>query len=132
MERYSKKREAILACFRSTTVHPSAEWVYRQLKPQYPDLSLATVYRNIRELTAEGLLCSVGVVKDKERFDGRTDPHTHAVCIRCGGVADADGLFLPPELLEQVEKRLGFTADYAQLRLVGLCASCRREEEAEK
>ena len=42
-----RKREAILACLRDTTAHPSAEWVYEQLKPQIPDLSLGTVYRNL-------------------------------------------------------------------------------------
>ena len=31
-----RKREAILACLRDTTAHPSAEWVYEQLKPQIP------------------------------------------------------------------------------------------------
>ena len=43
---YSKKREAILAYLRSTDAHPTAECVYRQLKPSFPDLSLGTVYRN--------------------------------------------------------------------------------------
>ena len=38
--RYSKKREAILAAIQGTRCHPSAEWVYKQLKPQHPDLSL--------------------------------------------------------------------------------------------
>ena len=52
--RYSPKRDAILQCLRSTTCHPSAEWVYSQLKPKIPDLSLATVYRNLARFRAEG------------------------------------------------------------------------------
>ena len=52
--RHSPKREAILECLRSTTCHPSAEWVYAQLKPRIPDLSLATVYRNLARFRAEG------------------------------------------------------------------------------
>ena len=44
---YSKKREAILAYLRSTDAHPTAECVYRQLKPSFPDLSLGTVYRTL-------------------------------------------------------------------------------------
>lgn len=43
----SKKRDAILSCLCSTDTHPSAEWIYHRLKPQIPDLSLATVYRNL-------------------------------------------------------------------------------------
>ena len=32
-QRFSKKRQAILDVLASTTSHPSAEWVYMQLKP---------------------------------------------------------------------------------------------------
>ena len=50
--RHSPKREAILECLRSSICHPSAEWVYAQLKPRIPDLSLATVYRNLARFRA--------------------------------------------------------------------------------
>ena len=43
VRKHSKKRDAILSCLRGTDTHPSAEWVYARLKPQIPDLSLATV-----------------------------------------------------------------------------------------
>ena len=45
--RYSKKREAILQAIKNTDCHPTAEWVYQTLKPEHPDLSLGTVYRNL-------------------------------------------------------------------------------------
>ena len=47
VRKHSHKRDAILECLRCTTSHPTAEWVYTQLKPTIPDLSLATVYRNL-------------------------------------------------------------------------------------
>ena len=49
-QRFSKKREAILQVLRSTVCHPSAKWVFEQIQKQYPDISLATVYRNLRQL----------------------------------------------------------------------------------
>ena len=79
----SRKRDAILACVRATTCHPSAEWVYQRLKPTIPDLSLGTVYRNLSMFKDEGLVISVGTVGGLERFDGNTKPHTHFVCARC-------------------------------------------------
>ena len=45
--KHFRKRDAILTCLRETDVHPSADWVYAQLKPQIPDLSIGTVYRNL-------------------------------------------------------------------------------------
>ena len=80
----SRKREAILDCLRQTDVHPSAEWVYRRLKPRIPDLSLATVYRNLALFKQEGLICSLGVAQGLERFDGDTSPHVHFICTGCG------------------------------------------------
>ena len=47
-ENFSRKREAIYQTVCDTKVHPTAEWVYEALKPVYPDLSLGTVYRNLK------------------------------------------------------------------------------------
>jgi len=52
--RHSPKRDAILSVLRETKSHPSAEWIYAQLKPRHPDLSLGTVYRNLNLLADEG------------------------------------------------------------------------------
>ena len=57
--RYSPKRQAILECICSTDCHPSAEWVYAMLKPQIPDLSLATVYRNLARFREDGVVLAV-------------------------------------------------------------------------
>ena len=42
MRRHSRKRDAILHCIKESREHPSAEWIYTQLKPEHPDLSLGT------------------------------------------------------------------------------------------
>lgn len=128
MKRYSKKRQAIIDCLASTDEHPSAEWVYNKLKPQFPDLSLATVYRNINELKNEGRISSVGIVFDKERFDANTKPHTHAVCVRCGKIIDVGEVKLPPEVIDSAQKLTEFSISYADLRLVGICEECRKKE----
>ena len=60
--KHSRKRDAILDCMRNTTCHPTAEWVYQQLKPIYPDLSLGTVYRNLAMFKESGTIQSIGVV----------------------------------------------------------------------
>lgn len=124
MQRYSKKRQAILDCLCSTTTHPTAEWIYEQLRPLYPDLSFATVYRNLHQMQEDGLVRSVGIVDGHERFDGNTQPHSHVVCSRCGCVADMHSVTLPPELIAAAEAATGFSIPDASVRLVGLCAAC--------
>lgn len=81
--RYSKKREAILAAIQGTSCHPSAEWIYQQLKPSHPDLSLGTVYRNLIFFQERGDIRSVGVIQGQERFDAVVTPHSHFVCEYC-------------------------------------------------
>ena len=86
--KYSKKREAILEALRNTTEHPSAEMLYARLKPEFPDLSLGTVYRNLAMFIRDGDAVSVGTVAGQERYDADTHPHAHFICSECGRVLD--------------------------------------------
>lgn len=95
MQKHSRKRDAILACLQSTKSHPSAEWVYAQLKPTIPDLSLGTVYRNLAEFRRAGQIISVANVDGTERFDADVTPHTHFICRTCGAVIDLNEVTLP-------------------------------------
>lgn len=87
-QNYSRKRQAIYDLLVSTDIHPTAEWVYDTLKPVYPDLSLGTVYRNLKLLERNGMIRSVSVVNGCERYDARMTKHSHFVCRRCGKVTD--------------------------------------------
>ena len=101
--KHSRKRDAILACVRGTTCHPTAEWVYAQLKPEIPHLTLATVYRNPAIFKQDGEIISVGTVAGLERFDGNTAPHAHFVCTKCTGVYDVPQETLPEDFLKSAE-----------------------------
>ena len=120
---HSKKREAILAKIRSTTSHPTAEWVYHELKGEIPDLSLATVYRNIRLFKEDGEIISVGTVNGQERFDGTTAPHGHFVCTDCSAVID----FADPAEHTEVRAHLentGCRVSRVDLVAYGTCMAC--------
>ena len=125
VRKHSRKRDAILACLRSTTCHPTAEWVYQQLKPAIPDLSLGTVYRNFNLFQQEGKLISVGVVNGLERFDACTVPHAHFICTHCGAVIDVDTVDPSEHLIAQVE--CGAVRE-CTLTFSGICNSCIRTD----
>jgi len=128
-KRYSKKREAILELLRGTDIHPSAEWVFQQLKPIYPDLSLGTVYRNLTAFRQEGLITSVGVVKGQERFDATVEPHTHFFCSECGGVIDLNEIATPSEMAQAADETYGVRVDRCQLSFEGKCKACLNREK---
>jgi Fur family peroxide stress response transcriptional regulator len=133
--KHSGKRDAILRIIRSTSSHPGAQWVYERLKPLIPNLSLATVYRNISLFREEGMVMSVGVVNGEERFDGVVDPHPHLVCRRCGKVIDLPcpavhltqvmGFCQPPE---ESQETTAFEVDYRRTVFYGRCGECRNNE----
>jgi Fur family peroxide stress response transcriptional regulator len=141
--KHSKKRDAILEAIRSTRSHPGAQWVYEQLKPVIPDLSLGTVYRNINFFQQEGLVVSLGVVHGEERFDGDVNPHPHLVCRHCGRVADlpCPNLETFKALLDQgflpFRDEIGngrdyFCVDFRWTVFYGLCGSCAEPYSLEK
>lgn len=126
--RHSTKRDAILDCIRMTDTHPSAEWVYQQLKPRIPGLSLATVYRNLTLFKSQGLIQSVGTVDGLERFDGNPAPHVHFVCRRCGQIRDLHEICVPSELAARAEALLGSRVLSTSLTFEGLCTGCTADQ----
>ena len=121
---YSRKREAILAKIRSTKSHPTADWVFQELRGEHPDLSLATVYRNIALFKEEGSVVSVGTVNGQERFDGSVHPHGHFVCRQCQAVIDIDSPTDQPEITAYLEDTQRFKVDRVDLTAYGLCQTC--------
>ncbi|MBS6367473.1 MAG: transcriptional repressor [Clostridiales bacterium] len=125
MKRHSEKRDAILNCLRQTKVHPTAEWIYQKLKPEYPNLSLGTVYRNLSEFKREGIIATVGVVDGLERFDGDTRIHSHLICRECGAVIDVNTAEVSEQLLLSAAAETGGEVSGVQLTFSGVCRDCR-------
>jgi len=53
MTKKSKQREVILRVLKRTSSHPTADWVYEQVRKEIPNISLGTVYRNLKSLKQE-------------------------------------------------------------------------------
>lgn len=125
--KHFKKRDAVLNCLRSTDTHPTAEWVYAQLKAEYPDISLGTVYRNLSMFKSQGVICSIGTVHGVERFDANTDPHVHFICQECDSVIDLMEMEIPDSLTEAASRYSGGCAESCQLSFTGTCRKCQHK-----
>ncbi len=86
--RNTKQRTAILELLRATRSHPKASWIHERLKPEFPDISLGTVYRNLSVLAEQGLILALPTGDGTDRFDADTGEHYHVLCERCGRVDD--------------------------------------------
>jgi len=121
--KHSQKRDAVLRAIRSTDRHPSAEWVFAEVRREYPDISLATVYRNIAEFKRDGVIRSVGHFSGQERFDGDTSEHSHFICTECGAVIDVfDEVPLP---LNKLSESTGLDIRRGETSFYGVCPDCK-------
>ena len=114
-----RKRNAILAYLQNTNAHPSAETIYADLKAEIPDLSMGTVYRNLKLFQQQGLASCIATVNGVERFDGNTQPHVHFVCSGCDAVVDVMDMPIPQLTCTAVGR-----VDSCQLCYTGICESC--------
>lgn len=125
--RKTRQREVILHVLRSTKSHPTADWVYQEVRKEMPNVSLGTIYRNLKTLTEMGEALELSYGSTYSRFDGFADNHYHFVCERCGEVHDLD-LPLVTNLCEQVAKETGAAVSDHRLEFYGVCATCQKAE----
>ncbi len=119
-----RKRAAILDCLRRTTAHPSAEDLHAMLQQEHPDISMATVYRNLALFKKQGIIQSLGTVNGTERFDGNPQPHVHFICTQCDAVLDLPELMPPQELCSAAAKGVGGQVSACNLTFTGKCGEC--------
>ena len=124
-QRFSKKRQAIYDALLCSKDHPSAEHIYQQLKVEYPDLSLGTVYRNIKGMVESGDVICVGSVAGKDRFDAHVEPHAHLLCRCCGAVVDVEITDALALQCQATARENHIDLDLRSLQFSGLCQSCK-------
>ncbi len=88
MMKFSRQRECIREFLAGRQDHPTAETVYTNVKKEFPNISLGTVYRNLSLLTEVGELQKISTGIGPDRFDWNTAPHYHVICTKCGCVMD--------------------------------------------
>ena len=116
--RYSQQREAIRDIVCGTRLHPTADWVYNKAKKIIPNISLGTVYRNLKRLEEEG---EINTIYDENivRYDWNKDPHDHLKCKVCGDLIDVQ--LFDDNIRETVLKKYKFEVDDVEMTIIGTC-----------
>lgn len=121
--RYSKQRELIMEAVFKNRVHPTAEYVYKLLKKDHPELSLGTVYRNLNYLAENNMLKKINVPGGSDRFDGTLTRHQHLICRKCGKIFDVDISELS-SVKDKLKESIDFEIDIDTLVMEGVCGVC--------
>lgn len=121
----TRQRAAILKILRNTQSHPTAFWIYEQVRKEIPDISLGTVYRNLNLLRDKGEILQLDFLRPLSHFDGRADPHYHFVCNSCRGIFDLNEP-VNTELNNIIADKTGFKVFSHHLEFEGLCQNCQK------
>ena len=122
--RMTKQRKKILEVLKSTNCHPTADWIYEQVKEEIPNISLGTVYRNLNVLKEMGKIMELNYGSDHSRFDGIPENHYHFRCTECGKVMDLD-FDVQEELEAKAAAEIDGTIDYHRTEFFGYCDECK-------
>lgn len=109
--------------------HLTAEEIYDLVKKDWPDIGLATVYRNIQLLSEMNLIDKLNLDDGYVRYEigdqnqENHHHHHHMICISCGKV-----FAFQEDLLDNLEKKIeqttGFIVSDHEVKLYGHCAQC--------
>ena len=119
--RTTKQKEAIKAALASTTGPLLPEEIHRMAVQSVPSLGIATVYRSLKTLQNDGLVCSVEIPGQAPRYE-TTDKghHHHFHCRKCHAVFDLEKCV---EGLKHLVPK-GFKVTDHEITLYGFCKSC--------
>lgn len=127
------QRDLILDVFLRSEGHVSGEDLYRLVREQDPTVGQTTVYRTLRLLTDAGLAREVRFGDGRAHYEHnyKHEHHDHMICSECGKIIE----FYSREL-EAIQDAMAakhrFELTSHLLRMIGICADCRRQERARK
>ena len=121
--RITPQRHAILEYLIDSMSHPTADEIYKALEGKFPNMSVATVYNNLRVFREVGLVKELTYGDSSSRFDFATSDHYHVICVNCGTIFD----FHYPGLdeVEQLASHVtGYKVFQHRMEVYGECPSC--------
>ncbi len=122
-ERATRQRDAIRAAIEQAGRPLSPQEILRDARGSVNRLGLATVYRNLKRLAADGAVRLVTLPGDAPRYElTEAEHHHHFQCTRCRRVFDVPGC---PGDLRRLAPR-GFTVEHHDVTLYGRCPGCAK------
>lgn len=122
--KYSKQRELVLQTLQRNVIHPTAEGIYSILREKLPNISLATVYRNLNQLAAEGMIRKIVGLDGSVHYDHNMHNHYHFICNKCNKVYDVP-YDVASDLEEKVLTQTGLEVTSHDISFKGICMACR-------
>lgn len=121
--RMTPQRYAILSYLIETKTHPTVDEIYKALEAKFPNMSVATVYNNLKVFLEAGLVKELTYGDGASRYDADMHDHYHAICDNCGKIEDFEYEPLV-EVEKAAERETGFRVRGHRMEVHGLCKEC--------
>jgi Fur family peroxide stress response transcriptional regulator len=121
--RYSRQRERIYQYLIQSEEHPTAEMIYTDLRAEMPELSLGTVYRNLKLLEELGKIRRVTAISGNERYDAICGDHAHFLCQECGALRDLKQVDAE-KVIQTIPLGEGYRFTKLDIMITGRCPHC--------
>ena len=124
MKRHTIQRSLVLQAVNKLQCHATADEIYEAIVTEHPNVSRATVYRNLKLLSEMGDIRKMEIPGGADRFDHLCHDHCHVKCEKCGRVFDVD-----MEYITGIEKNIkddrGFKFTGYDILFRGVCPDCQ-------
>ena len=104
--------------------HATADEVYDAIVQEHPNISRATVYRNLNRLSQLGRIHKMEIPGGADRFDHECYKHYHIRCEKCGRVFDVDMEYIA-DLEKKIRDTHGFEFTGHDIVFTGICPNCK-------
>jgi len=124
--RETKQRRVVYETIKNTYSHPTADWIFEQVRDTLPKVSLGTVYRNLGVLKDEGLVREIYGNDRRAHYDADISHHAHFICDVCDRIVDVRGV-------KNIDWRtlkdlVGCEVSDQNVVFSGRCAACQQQE----
>jgi len=122
--RMTPQRYAVLSYLYEHQTHPTADEIYKALEKKFPNMSVATVYNNLRAFKELGLVQELTYGDHSSRFDADISEHYHLICTQCGSISDLFNIEIP-NIEQAISEQTGYKIDYKRVEIYGVCPKCQ-------
>jgi Fur family ferric uptake transcriptional regulator len=123
--RITPQREMIVQALGESGDHVTADEIYSVVKDRSSVVNIATVYRTLDTLVAEGLINRSNLHTGQAIYATQLHgPHLHLLCRQCGGTISVNNELILP-LVNKLRQEYTFEADLQHLTLMGVCEHCQ-------
>ena len=104
--------------------HPTADQVYAFVSEKYPEISRATIYRNLNQLSETGEILRFKNPFGADHFESQCDPHYHFICRKCGEIKNIEFSLDLSESVRKCQETANCTITDHLLIFEGFCEKC--------